>query len=122
MLRFQSKDKAEKFYFHRPVMELVWKQNIDYAAEKLNFNVAEAELKAARVFNDVVFGVEYADNDEKNMLMGHSLSAELSKTFSFGRRQANIDLTRSEKELTEALLEDFFMNFVRKQPWRIMKR
>ena len=93
---------------YQAYMELVWKQNIGYAAEKLNFNIAEAELKAAHVFNDVVLGVEYADNDDKNMLMGRSLSAELSKTFSFGKRQANIDLAKSEKELTDALLEDYF--------------
>ena len=93
---------------YQAYMELVWKQNIGYAAEKLNFNIAEAELKAAHVFNDVVLGVEYADNNDKNMLMGRSLSAELSKTFSFGKRQANIDLAKSEKELTDALLEDYF--------------
>ena len=89
-------------------MELVWKQNISYAAEKLNVSVAEAEVKAANVFNDVMLGIEYADNDDRNMLMGRSVSAELSKTFSFGKRRANIDLARSEKELTDVLLEDYF--------------
>ena len=93
---------------YRDYMEKVMTSNIGYAAEKLNINISEAELKAARVFNDVALGVEYADNDDNNMLMGRSVSAELSKTFSFGKRRANIDLAASEKELTDALLKDYF--------------
>ena len=100
--------EMQKKMDYRTFMELVWKQNIGYAAEKLNLSVAEAEVKAARVFNDVVLGVEYADNDDNNMQMGRSVSVELSKTFSFGKRGANIDLAKSEKELTNALLDDYF--------------
>ena len=100
--------ETQKKIDYQTYMELVWKQNIGYAAEKLNINIAEAELKAVRVFNDVVLGAEYADNNDRNMLMGRSISVDLSKTFSFGRRSANIDLAKSEKELTSALLEDYF--------------
>ena len=100
--------ETQKMINYQTYMELVWKQNIGYAAEKLNVSIAEAELKAARVFNDVVLGAEYADNNDRNMLMGRSVSVELSKTFAFGRRSANIDLAKSEKELTDALLEDYF--------------
>ena len=100
--------EAQKIINYQTYMELVWNRNIGYAAEKLNISIAEAELKAAHVFNDVTLGVEFADNDDKNMMMGRSVSAELSKTFSFGRRSANIDLAKSEKELTDALLEDYF--------------
>ena len=100
--------ETQKKIDYQTYMELVWKQNIGYAAEKLNINIAEAELKAVRVFNDVVLGAEYADNNDRNMLMGRSISVDLSKTFSFGRRSANIDLAKSEKELTNALLEDYF--------------
>ena len=100
--------EVQKKIDYRTYMELVQKQNIGYAAEKLNINAAEAELKAAHVFNDIVLGVEYADNDDKNMMMGRSVAVELSKTFSFGKRGANIDLAKSEKELTSALLEDYF--------------
>lgn len=42
--------------------------------------------------------------------MGQSVSAELSKTFSPGKRAARIDLARSEQELSGALLEDYFRN------------
>ena len=98
----------QKAIDYQTYMELVLKQNIGYAAEKLNINIANAEIKAAQVFNDLTLGAEFADNDERNMQMGRSLSVELSKTFAPGKRSANIDLAKSEKELTDALLEDYF--------------
>ena len=99
--------EVQKSMDYRTYMELVREQNIGYVAEKLNVNVAEAEYEAARVFNDVVLGMEYADNDDNNMQMGRSVAVELSKTFSLGKRKTNIDLAGSEKELTDALLEDY---------------
>ncbi|MDR2765250.1 MAG: TolC family protein [Tannerella sp.] len=89
-------------------MEQVWKQHPGYAAEKLKVSVAEAGAQVARVFNDPQLSVEYADNDERRLQMGRSVSVELGKTFSFGKRNARIDLAESEKELNESLLEDYF--------------
>jgi len=86
----------------------VWRENLSYAAEKLNVRIADAEVKAAGVFNDPQFGVEYGNNADRRMQMGQSVSAELSKTFSPGKRAARIDLARSEQELSGALLEDYF--------------
>ncbi|GAB6394306.1 MAG: TolC family protein [Bacteroidales bacterium] len=82
--------------------------NRAYAAEKLNVAVADAELTAAKVFNDPSLAVEYADNDDRHLQMGRSLSVELSKTFSVGKRSANIRLAQSQKALDAALLEDYF--------------
>ncbi|MDR0541735.1 MAG: TolC family protein [Dysgonamonadaceae bacterium] len=93
---------------YKTYIELVWKQNLNYAAEKLNVSIAEAELKAAKVFNNPNLSVAYADNDERRMQMGRSVSVELGKTFSIGKRQAGINLAKSEKELNEALLTDYF--------------
>ncbi|MDR2469212.1 MAG: TolC family protein [Tannerella sp.] len=93
---------------YKTFLEQVWKQNLIYVAEKLNMDIAEAGVKAAKVFNDPVLSVEYADNDERRLQMGRSISVELSKTFSFGKRNARIDLARSEKELNDLLLEDYF--------------
>ena len=93
---------------YKTYMERVWKQNLGYAAEQLNVSVAEAGVKAAKVFNDPELGVEYADNDDRRMGMGRSVSVELGKTFTFGKRRAKIDLAQSEKELNGALLEDYF--------------
>ncbi|MDR1814764.1 MAG: TolC family protein [Tannerella sp.] len=89
-------------------MEQVLSSNLGYAAEKLNLSEAEANLKAAKVFNDPSLSVGYADNDDRRMQMGRSVEVELSKTITVGKRSANIDLATSEKELNEALLEDFF--------------
>jgi cobalt-zinc-cadmium efflux system outer membrane protein len=93
---------------YKTYIDLVWKQNLGYAAEKLNLSVAEAEIKAAKIFNDPTLSIEYADNDDRRMQMGRSVSVELSKTFAFGKRGANIDLAKSEKALNEALLTDYF--------------
>ena len=91
-------------------MHMVIDSNIGYAAERLNLNVAEAELKAVKVFNDFTFSAEYANNSDWSLLMGQGVSVGLSKTFSFGKRRANIDLAKSEKELTAALLDDYLRN------------
>ena len=100
----------ERTIDYKSYMEMVLKENIGYAAEKLNVSAADANIKAAQIFNDPELSVEYADNDDRRMEMGRSYSAELSKTFSFGVRSANIDLARSEKELNEALLDDYLRN------------
>lgn len=89
-------------------MTQVWTQNIEYAARRLNLDVADAQVKAAQVFNNPAFSIEYADNDDRRMEMGRSIKAELSKTFTFGKRRAGIDLAQSSKALNEALLEDYF--------------
>jgi cobalt-zinc-cadmium efflux system outer membrane protein len=86
----------------------VFERNLAYAAEKLNVDIAEAEEKAAHVFADPSLGVEYGYNDDYNKQMGQSLSLELSRTFTVGKRKANIRLAESEKALTEALLDDYF--------------
>ena len=43
----------------------VWRENLSYAAEKLNVRIADAEVKAAGVFNDPQFGVEYGNNADR---------------------------------------------------------
>jgi cobalt-zinc-cadmium efflux system outer membrane protein len=104
----QTTEPARQPITYETYINRVWTQNLTYAAEKLNVDVARAGVKAARVFNDPALSMEYADNDERRMQMGRSLSVELSKTFSPGRRSARIDLARSEQALNEALLEDYF--------------
>ena len=62
-------------------MEQVARRNLSYAAEKLNMNIAEAGVRAARLFNDPQLSVEYGNNQDWNMQMGQGISGELSKTF-----------------------------------------
>lgn len=91
-------------------MERVCAGNLEYAAEKLNVNVSEAEATAAKVFNDPNLSVSYSNNEDHRLQMGQSVEVELSKTFTFGKRGAGLALARSEKELTQALLADYFRN------------
>ena len=91
-------------------MEKVAEGNLEYAAERLNVNVSEAEVTAAKVFNDPNLAVSYYNNENNNLQMGEGVEVELSKTFSFGKRGAGIALARSESELTKALLADYFRN------------
>ncbi|MEG1954725.1 MAG: TolC family protein [Mucinivorans sp.] len=101
--------------FRQPIsyidyMVKVQSENLAYAAQKLEIPIAQANLRAAKVFNDPTLSVEYAYNDDHRMQMGQGLSAGLSKTFSPGKRTARIGLASSEKEMAMALLDDFFNN------------
>lgn len=91
-------------------VEKVWAGNLEYAAEKLNVDISAAEATAAKVFNDPSLSVSYSNNEDHRLQMGQSVEVELSKTFTFGKRGAGIALAQSEKELTEALLADYFRN------------
>ena len=92
---------------YRQYMERVAEGNLEYVSEKLNVPAAKAEVTAAKVFNDPNLSVSYFNNENNSLQMGEGVEVELSKTFSFGKRGANISLARSESELTEALLADY---------------
>lgn len=91
-------------------LERVSSHNLEYAAEKLNVSISEAEAAAANVYNDPQLSVEYFNNEQNKLQMGYGVSVELSQTVSFGKRSAAVQLARSEKELTKALLADYFRN------------
>lgn len=91
-------------------IEKVTSGNIEYAAEKLNVDISAAEVVASKVFNDPTLAVSYYNNSEWDKQMGYGTEIEISKAFSFGKRKAGINLAKSEKELTEALLADYFRN------------
>ena len=85
--------------------------NAGYLAEKYNIDLAEANLKAANVLPDPELSVSYANNQNWNLQMGYGLEAELSYTIELGgKRKARIRVAQSEKEMTAALLEDYFHN------------
>ena len=89
-------------------MTSVINDNLGYAAEKLNVPAAQAEVTAAKVFNDPNLSVSYYNNENNTLQMGEGVEVELSKTFTFGKRGANIALAKSEQALAEALLADYF--------------
>jgi cobalt-zinc-cadmium efflux system outer membrane protein len=85
--------------------------NISYLAEKYNVDIADANVRAAKVFPDPELSVGYANNQNWNLQMGYGVDVELGWTFELGgKRKARIRLVQSEKEMTEALLEDYFYN------------
>jgi cobalt-zinc-cadmium efflux system outer membrane protein len=85
--------------------------NTDYVAEKYNVDIADACIKAANVFPDPELSVSYANNQNWDLRMGYGIDAELSYTLELGgKRRARIRTAQSEKEMTGALLEDYFRN------------
>jgi cobalt-zinc-cadmium efflux system outer membrane protein len=92
-------------------LENVKNSNINYLAEKYNVEIAEANVKAAKVFPDPELSVGYTNNQNWNLQMGYGVDAELNYTLELGgKRKARIRLAQSEKEMTGALLEDYFRN------------
>jgi len=92
-------------------MNNVKNTNISYLAEKYNVDIADANMKAAKVFPDPELSVSYANNQNWDLEMGYGIDAELSYTLELGgKRKARIRAAQSEKEMTESLLEDYFRN------------
>ena len=90
-------------------IELVKVHNLEYAAEKLNINFSEAAIEAAKIFQDPSISVDLNENMERRSRTGYGFSSELVKTIDLGgERKTKIDLTTSEKELSKALLADYF--------------
>lgn len=90
-------------------MNRVINSNIEYLAEKYTVDIARANVQAARVFPDPELEINYVNNQNWNMQMGYEWEAALTYTLELGgKRRARIDLAQSEKEMTEALLEDYF--------------
>ncbi|MCL4484428.1 MAG: TolC family protein [Bacteroidetes bacterium] len=89
----------------------VSKGNLGYIAEQFNVSVAEAQLKAARVFPDPEISIAYSNNEDKTMLMGQGIDAGVSYPFSLGnKRGANVSLAKSQKELAQSALDAYFQN------------
>lgn len=92
-------------------IDLVKTHNLQYAAEKLNINISEAAIEAAKVFNDPFISADVTRDSENSLKTGYEFTSELVKTIDLGgERKARIDLTRSEKELAIALVADYFRN------------
>ncbi len=92
-------------------IELVRKNNLGYAAEKFNLDIAEANILSAGIFPDPELNIGWFDNGHHRMNMGYGFSSEISWTLELGgKRKARIDVAKSENELTKYLLQDYFRN------------
>jgi outer membrane protein, heavy metal efflux system len=92
-------------------LSMVSKGNISYIAEQFNVSMAEAQLKAAKVFADPEISFAYSNNQDQTMMMGQGIDAGISYQFSLGnKRGANISLATSQKELAQSALDAYFQN------------
>lgn len=89
----------------------VAKGNMGYIAEQFNVSIADAELKAAKVFPDPEVSLSYSNNEDHTLMMGQGLDAAISYPFSLGnKRGAAISLARSQKELAQSAVDAYFQN------------
>lgn len=89
----------------------VAEQNAGYLAEQCQIDVALAQQEASRVFRDPELGFSYGNNQDWDLRMGQSFSAELSYTVPLGgERSANMGVARAEVEVTRAAVADYFRN------------
>lgn len=96
---------------YKSFMESVGKNNLEYAAEKFNIDIAKANILTSRIFPDPELEIGYADNGERRMQMGYSFNSELNWTLELGgKRKARINLAESEAQLTNSLLELYYKN------------
>ncbi len=91
-------------------MEKVSTGNLEYAAEKLNVSISEAEAIAANVNKDPQLAFEYFNNEQAKKKMGYGGSVSLSQTLTFGKRTAAVELAHSESTLSKSLLADYLRN------------
>ena len=85
----------------------VMKQNLDYAAARLDLSVSQSDLQAARKTTDPALSAEYGNNSDWDIAMGQSLSFALDKSLSLGKRAARIQVARHQLDATEAGLQHF---------------
>ena len=95
---------------YKQYMHKVSADNLEYAAEKMNVSVAHADVIAAKVFDDPSLSFTYSNNEDHTLQMGQSYELELSQNVTLGRRTAGIKLARSQNELAEIVLDDYFRN------------
>lgn len=89
----------------------VMKGNLGYIAGQFNVSIAEAELKASKVFPDPEVSIAYANNEDRTLQMGQSVETGISYPINLGnKRGAGIALARSQHELSQLMLDAYFQN------------
>lgn len=92
-------------------LRLVSKNNLGYAAEKFNLDIAEANIENAKIFPDPELNIGWFDNGQRRMKMGYGFTSEIGTTLELGgKRKARVDLAKSEHELSKYILQDYFRN------------
>lgn len=90
-------------------LSLVGRQNLGYAAQHYNVNIAEAGVESARVFPDPQLSLGAYDNQQASKHLGRGYDAAIGTTLEAGgKRKSRIDLAQSQVQLSKALLQDYF--------------
>lgn len=92
---------------YQQFMQQVFKQNIPYQSAQLDLTAAQADLQASSTFSNPVLSAGYSNNSDWDIMMGQSMSVELSKSFSIGKRYARKQVARHNMEAAQATLEDY---------------
>lgn len=102
---------AQRILGYEDFMKNVREKNIEYIVEKYNVSIAQAKMKAARIMPDPELSVSYENSQDRALKMGQSYSAGLDYTLELGgKRRARMAVAKTEQQVTEALVEDFFRN------------
>lgn len=92
-------------------LNLVGKQNLTYAAQRYNVNIAEAGIESAKVFPDPQLAIGAFDNQQATLHLGQGINGGISTNIElFGKRKARINLAQSQVQLSKSLLQDYFRN------------
>lgn len=91
-------------------MEQVLANNIALTAQRVNIDIAAAEVKASKTHNDPTLAITYSNNEEWDKKLGDAIEGELSRTFTIGVRKSRIILAESKQEETAALVEEYLRN------------
>jgi len=109
LIAFQS--QAQRILTYDEYLKNVREKNIEYIVEKYNVSIAEANAQAAKVMPDPELSFAYENNQDRVVQMGQLYTAELGYTLELGgKRRARMAVAKSEQQMTEALVEDFFRN------------
>ena len=87
----------------------VFEDNLQYAAQKYQVNIAQAQVEAAKILPDPQLSFAWFDNQQRRLEMGYGFEAELSWDLELGgKRKARKNLAVNEKELVDLELRDYF--------------
>lgn len=92
-------------------MRQVAERNASYLAEKYNVEIAVANARASKIFNDPELSFGYSNNQDWSMQMGQSYETGISYTMSLGNvRGARMKVSMTEQQIAEKAVADYLCN------------
>ncbi|HVI45623.1 MAG TPA: TolC family protein [Chitinophaga sp.] len=111
LMLYSAASQAQDTLSFPTYLQQVGKNNLSYAAEKYNLDIAAANVMMAKVFPDPELSVGIFNNGQRRMKLGYGFNSGLGYTLELGgKRRARIDLARSEQQLARYQLDEYFRN------------